>query len=132
MISRQAVLRIARPTDNIQLIAQMYQLGLGFELLGQFEDHQGFDGIIIGHPEHGYHLEFTHHRGTRVGRAPTQDNLMVFYIPNAEEWRQQGEQMEKAGFAKVVSYNPYWDQTGSTFEDADGYRVVLARRDWTV
>lgn len=31
MISRQAVLRIARPTDNIQLIAQMYQLGLGFE-----------------------------------------------------------------------------------------------------
>lgn len=132
MISRQAVLRIARPTDNIQLIAQMYQLGLGFELLGQFEGHQGFDGIIIGHPEHGYHLEFTHHRGTRVGRAPTQDNLMVFYIPNAEEWRQQCEQMEKAGFAKVVSYNPYWDQTGSTFEDADGYRVVLARRDWTV
>jgi hypothetical protein len=132
MIPRQAVLRIARPTDNIQLIAQMYQQGLGFELLGQFEDHQGFDGIIIGHPEHGYHLEFTHHRGTRVGRAPTQDNLMVFYIPNAEEWRQQGEQMEKAGFAKVASPNPYWDQTGSTFEDADGYRVVLARRDWTV
>ncbi len=63
MISRQAVLRIARPTDNIRIIAQMYQQGLGFELLGQFENS---------------------------------------------------------------------DETGSTFVDADGYRVVLARRDWTV
>lgn len=132
MISRQAVLRIARPTDNIRIIAQMYQQGLGFELLGQFEDHQGFDGVIIGHPKHYYHLEFTHHRGARVGRAPTQDNLLVFYIPLGKEWQQQCEQMVKAGFAKVASYNPYWDETGSTFEDADGYRVVLARRDWTV
>lgn len=130
MVSRQAVLRIARPTDNIRQIAQMYQQGLGFELLGQFEDHQGFDGVIIGHPTHHYHLEFTHHRGTWVGRAPTQDNLLVFYIPNAEEWQRQCEQMEQAGFVKVASYNPYWDQTGSTFEDADGYRVVLAKRDW--
>jgi hypothetical protein len=131
MVSRQAVLRIARPTDNIRPIAQMYQQGLGFELLGQFEDHQGFDGVIIGHPTHHYHLEFTHHRGTRVGRAPTEDNLLVFYIPNAEEWQWQCGQMEQAGFVKVASYNPYWDQTGSTFEDADGYRVVLAKRDWT-
>ena len=34
--------------------------------------------------------------------------------------------MEYNGFAAVKSFNPYWDQCGKTFEDPDGYRVVLA------
>ncbi len=33
--------------------------------------------------------------------------------------------MQEAGFSLVPSYNPYWDRTGKTFEDIDGYRVVL-------
>ena len=68
----KAVLRIARPTDRLQEIATLYCRGLGFERLGEFVDHQGFDGIMIGHPQHAYHLEFTQHRGVRVGQAPTQ------------------------------------------------------------
>lgn len=132
MIPRHAVLRIARPTDHLQRVAQMYIEGLGFELLGKFEDHQGFDGVMIGHPKHHYHLEFTHHRGTQVGRAPTQDNLMVFYIADAQQWALTCEQMIKAGFVHVPSYNPYWDEAGCTFEDVDGYRVVLAQRNGSI
>jgi hypothetical protein len=30
----------------------------------------------------------------------------------------------------VKAYNPYWDIGGATFEDADGYRVVLTSRRW--
>ncbi len=26
--------------------------------------------------------------------------------------------------------NPYWDKLGRTFEDPDGYRVVLQNADW--
>lgn len=131
MIPRDCVLRIARPTDNLRRIAQMYCDGLGFELLGDFEDHLGFYGVMIGHPQHHYHLEFTHHLGTKVGRAPTQGNLLVFYMPDAQRWQTQCEQMRAAGFIDVASYNPYWDNTGKTFEDTDGYRVVLAQRGWT-
>ena len=36
----------------------------------------------------------------------------------------------QAGFIKVASYNPYWDQNGSTFEDCDGYRVVITLDQW--
>ena len=38
--------------------------------------------------------------------------------------------MAAAGFAPVKSYNPYWDEGGATFEDSDGYRVVLTSRFW--
>ncbi|QBJ33921.1 VOC family protein [Hafnia alvei] len=123
-------LRIARPTNRLDLIAQMYCKGLDFDVLGHFNDHQGFDGVIVGHPHHAYHLEFTHHRGTTVPDAPTADNLLVFYIPDEAEWRAACTKMELAGFLAVVSYNPYWDQHGKTFADLDGYRVVLQNTDW--
>ncbi|WP_371418616.1 hypothetical protein [Acidisoma sp. S159] len=29
------------------------------------------------------------------------------------------------GFPAVASFNPYWDQLGRTYEDPDGYRVVI-------
>jgi len=31
----------------------------------------------------------------------------------------------------ATSENPYWDVAGWTFEDPDGYRVVLQRGPWT-
>ena len=63
MIPTSSVLRVARPTDKLEDITAMYISGLGFQLLGRFKDHNGFDGSIIGHPNHAYHLEFTHHSG---------------------------------------------------------------------
>ncbi len=118
-------MRVARPTDNLEAIAEMYAKRLGFTVLAQFEDHRGFDGIILGHLKQPYHIEFTAQRGHRVGKAPTQDHLLVFYIPGKDDWKAQCAQMLSAGFHQVPSYNPYWDLQGRTFEDIDGYRVVL-------
>ncbi|MFT5550422.1 MAG: hypothetical protein ACI9CO_002355 [Candidatus Azotimanducaceae bacterium] len=108
----------------------MYVNGLGFHVLDSFEDHNGFDGSIIGHELHSYHFEFTHHRGTTVGRSPTKDNLLVFYFSDITSWESCCKQMLKAGFNAVESYNEYWDVDGKTFEDIDGYRVVLQSGDW--
>jgi len=124
------VMRVARPTDNLSTIADMYTRGLGFTTLAQFSDHEGFDGVILGHPRHAYHLEFTSHRGHQVGRAPTKDHLLLFYIPDQREWNAACDRMTAAGFRNVQSYNPYWDVHGSTFEDLDGYRVVLQNSAW--
>jgi len=49
----------------------MYAKGLGFAVLAEFEDHRGFDGVILGHPRQPYHIEFTSQRGHKVGKAPT-------------------------------------------------------------
>jgi hypothetical protein len=132
MIPKNSILRIARPTDNLAVVSRMYVEGLGFKLLGDFADHNGFDGVIIGHEDHAYHLEFTHHRNACVGRASTQDNLLVFYIADHDEWTMSCEKMIKAGFNSVASYNPFWDVHGRTFEDVDGYRIVLQNSEWKV
>lgn len=124
------VLRVARPTDDLQALLPFYCRGLGLEVLGSFVDHQGFDGVMLGRPGAPYHLELTHHRGHAVGRAPSADHLLVFYLPDGAEWTQAVERMQAAGFAPVPSDNPYWDREGRTFEDPDGYRVVLQRAAW--
>ena len=123
-------LRVARPTDNIQDLIRFYRDGLGFEIIGSFEDHQGFDGVMLGHASLSYHLEFTHHRGHHVGRAPTEENLLVFYLPDHAKWKKAVGRMAKQGYQPVKSYNPYWDMQGKTFEDPDGYRVVLQNAAW--
>jgi hypothetical protein len=88
-------------------------------------------GVILGHPRELYHLEFTAQRGHQVGTAPSKDHLLVFYIPEGNDWTESCQQMIAAGFRTVPSYNPYWDAQGKTFEDLDGYRVVLHNAAWT-
>ena len=108
----------------------MYANGLGLSVLESFADHDGFDGIILGHPEQAYHLEFIYQRGHRAGSAPSTEHLLVFYVPDVEEWVANCARMTAAGFRAVKSSNPFWDSIGATFEDVDGYHVVLANARW--
>jgi catechol 2,3-dioxygenase-like lactoylglutathione lyase family enzyme len=122
--------RVARPTDHLAEVVKFYRDGLGFEVLGHFENHDGFDGVMLGHRDHSYHLEFTRKSGHAAGRAPTRDNLLVFYVPEARAWSDAIVRMQAHGYEPVPSFNPYWDRHGRTFEDPDGYRVVLQNAAW--
>jgi catechol 2,3-dioxygenase-like lactoylglutathione lyase family enzyme len=115
----------------LDALLRFYEQGLGLALLHHFEDHEGFDGIMLGRKGAPYHFEFTRGRGHVAGRAPTSDNLLVFYLPNAQEWKAAVQRMRDAGFEPVRAFNPYWDREGVTFEDPDGYRIVLQRAAWT-
>lgn len=123
-------LRVARPTNDLEKVVRFYRDGLGLAELGSFADHEGFDGVMLGREGEPYHLEFTRQRGHDAGRAPTRDNLLVFYLPDAGEFQRAVERMRAHGYEPVTSQNPYWDRGGATFEDPDGYRVVLYNRAW--
>lgn len=123
-------LRVARPTDHLEELVRFYTEGLGLAVLDSFEDHEGFDGVMVGVPGAAYHLEFTRKQGHAAGPAPTEDHLLVFYLPDRSEWQRAVERMESAGYSPVPAFNPYWDRVGRTFEDADLYRVVLCHDDW--
>ena len=124
-------LRVARPTDQLDEVVRFYTVGLGLERLAAFEGHEGFDGVMLGVPEAAYHLEFTRKVGHVAGLAPTADNLLVFYVPDRRQWDDAVSRMIAAGYEPVPSFNPYWDRNGRTFEDPDGYRVVLQNASWS-
>ena len=108
----------------------MYCNGLGLAVIGSFEDHDGFDGVMLGRAGCDYHFEFTHRPSDPVVPTPTGEDLVVFYIDEPSEWQAACANMRAAGFRQVDSFNPYWDVAGRTFEDHDGYRVVLQRARW--
>jgi hypothetical protein len=128
-------LRVARPTTDISALLPFYQDGLGLDILAQFENHNGFDGVILGRKGSPYHFEFTvHHASSHASVSPpSQDNLLVFYIEDPAEWRKAVERMERVRAKRVKSFNPWWEAEGkgATFEDVDGWRVVLWCGGWT-
>jgi catechol 2,3-dioxygenase-like lactoylglutathione lyase family enzyme len=129
-MKKGVTLRVARPTDRLDEVVRFYRDGLGFEIIAAFDNHDGFDGRMFGHPQAPWHLEFTSHPDHPAGRAPTQDNLLVFYLPDRAEWDAAVQRMRDNGYSPVSSFNPYWDRQGVTFEDPDGYRVVLQNMAW--
>ena len=130
MIMTKYHLRIARPVSDLARSQSMYVRGLGLEELGSFEDHEGFDGVMLGRKGQGYHFEFTFCRTHPVAPQPTAEDLVVFYVPAPDEWTSLCATMLAAGFEAVASLNPYWDARGRTFQDPDGYRVVLQNASW--
>lgn len=109
----------------------MYCRGLGLRIVDGFENHEGFDGVMLGLEGASYHFEFTHCRTHPVAPAPTPEDLVVLYIPTAAEWQAACGRMLTAGFQQVASFNPYWESNGRTFEDPDGYRTVLQQAEWS-
>ena len=123
-------LRIARPTNRLEELARMYERGLDLTRLGEFKNHDGFDGIMLGAPGLEWHLEFTQENGVAAGGAPSAEHLLVFYFPDRSDWGAVCDRMVEAGFVEVPPHNPYWRRNGTTFADLDGYRVVIQNAAW--
>jgi catechol 2,3-dioxygenase-like lactoylglutathione lyase family enzyme len=123
-------LRIARPTTSLPPLIIFYTTALGLTILSSFTNHSGFDGVMLGNPSYSWHLEFTHQHGVTVDRAPSKEHLLVFYVKEKEEWEKAVKKVEDAGGVRVKSENPYWDVNGATFEDPDGYRIVVQNAGW--
>jgi catechol 2,3-dioxygenase-like lactoylglutathione lyase family enzyme len=122
--------RIARPTDQFDAIIRFYRDALELDVLrlwrhGPDGDHKGYDGVIFGLPNTTYHLEFTHHVDGSPGPAPSLDNLLVLYMPERADVDATCDRLQQLGHEPVPSENPWWDDGGITFEDPDGWRVVI-------
>ncbi|MBP8534621.1 VOC family protein [Streptomyces sp. MK37H] len=118
--------RVARPTDRLADVVRFYRDGLGLTELFRFEGHDGYDGVMLGLPGKPYHLEFTQHAQGSPGPAPTRDNLLVFYVPDAGAIATVADRLASMGHPPVEAENPYWEKNDAiTIEDPDGWRVVL-------
>lgn len=127
----KAHLRVARPTDDLDAVTEFYRDGLGFEVIGGFGGNGTIDGVMLGHPTFDYHLEFTYHHDHNAGGEPSDEHLLVFYLPDEERWTEAVSRLQTMGHDRVRSSNPYWEERGATFEDPDGYRIVFENAAWT-
>lgn len=123
-------MRIARPVSLLSKSCQMYCDGLGLIKIGEFTDHDGFSGCMVGHKDLPWHLEFTQCLTHPLRPSPSVDDLLVLYLPEKDRWDAACSAMDSAGFRRVNAFNPYWDRKGVTFEDDDGYRVVIQNMRW--
>ena len=118
-------IRFARPTDQFERVTEFYRDGLGLQVIGSFENHADYDGVMLGLPDASVHLEFTQHAHGSPCPAPTRDNLLVLYVQGQADLTQFQSRLEALGHAAVEPENPYWLGKSLTFEDPDGWRVVL-------
>ncbi|WP_345493637.1 VOC family protein [Nocardia callitridis] len=124
-----AQVRIARPTDRLAEIVHFYVEGLGLRELYRFENHADYHGVMLGLPGAGYHLEFTSHVDGSPGAAPSAENLLVLYFRDESAMGAVATRLGEFGVEPVEPENPYWiEHGGLTFEDPDGWRVVLMPR----
>ena len=122
-----AQVRIARPTDLLEEVVRFYRDALGLEQIASFEGHAGYDGVMLALPGRRDHLEFTGHASGSPCPAPTKDNLLVFYVEDDGAIGEMAARLQRHGHEPVEPENPYWAEKGLTFEDPDGWRVVLMR-----
>ena len=119
-------LRVARHTERLDALVRFYRDGLGLTEVGGFEDHDGYEGVFLEVPGTGAHLELTA-GGVHGGPVPHPESLLVLYVGDEDSVRTV---IGRLGAHPVAPANPYWAEHGLTFEDPDGFRVVLVPERW--
>ncbi|WP_445722758.1 VOC family protein [Flavobacterium sp.] len=117
--------RFARHTNNLENIKSFYINVLGFELLGEFKNHAGYNGVFIGKPNLDWHLEFTV-SDDEIIHSFNEDDILVFYPETAEDYKLNIENIQKLNICFINAKNPYWDENGKMILDPDGYRIVIS------
>src|SRR6476469_7792699 len=117
-------LRVARHTERLDEVVAFYRDGLGLTETGGFRDDDGYDGVFLAIPGSGAHLELTA-GGGHGAPAPHPESLLVLYLGDDAAIRAAAARL---GADPVAPANPYWAEHGLTFQDPDGFRVVLVAR----
>jgi catechol 2,3-dioxygenase-like lactoylglutathione lyase family enzyme len=119
-------LRVARHTKRLDEVVRFYRDGIGLTGIGGFRDHDGYDGVFLSVPGTGAHLELTTGGGDGAP-APHRESLLVLYLGDDEAVQTVAARL---GVDPVPPANPYWAEQGVTFQDPDGFRVVLVPEEW--
>lgn len=117
--------RVARQTDRLSDVVAFYRDVVGLPVIGAFDDHDGYTGVMLGAPGEAVHLEFTTHATGSPGVSGGPDDLLVIYC-EAGSVSPALARARAAGAEPVAATNPYWGGVGGVvLLDPDGRQVVL-------
>lgn len=118
-------LRFARHTNNLEALKSFYCNVLGLEILGGFENHNGYDGVFIGKPNENWHLEFNK-SDEKVDFNFGEEDILVFYPNTKFEYENLVERITTNSIPFIQVKNPYWNENGLLFLDPDGYKIAIS------
>lgn len=118
-------LRVARHTTDLQPLIDFYTSIIGLEIIGEFKNHNNYDGVFIGGKDTAWHLEFTV-SNEKPNHHPDEEDLLVFYAASDEEYNMIKGNIITRNIQQLVPKSPYWKENGITIADPDGFRVVIA------
>ena len=119
------IFRYARHTKNLIPIEHFYGTVLGLSKIGNFEDHEGYNGVFFGKENENWHLEFTISK--EIPKHYTnEDDGIVFYPASDIDYKKIIKGIQKYKIQKVEAKNPYWRENGITILDPDGFRVIIS------
>lgn len=119
------ILRVARHTDNLELLVKFYTEVIGLQIIGDFKNHEGYDGVFLGKENSDWHLEFTTSNEKAI-HHPEADDLLVFYPENLQEYHRLLERIAANNIPRVAAKNPYWNKNGILILDPDGFGIVIS------
>lgn len=119
------ICRFARHTNDLENIKAFYIDILGLEFLGNFKNHEGYDGIFIGNRDSDWHLEFTK-SNENAKHEFNDDDLLVFYPKLKLEYDTIISRFIENKIPTLVAKNNYWNNNGKMFLDPDGFRIVIS------
>jgi len=119
------VLRVARHTNNLEIIENFYVNVLGFENLGAFQNHNNYDGVFIGKSDLDWHFEFTQ-SNTKANHVFDEDDIIVLYPDTIKKYNDLVDSILDHSISIITAVNPYWNENGKMFLDPDGYRILVS------
>ncbi|WP_262151297.1 VOC family protein [Chryseobacterium foetidum] len=117
--------RYARHTQKLESLIYFYTSVLNFEILGEFKNHDNYDGVFLGIKGQNWHLEFTQN-GEKPNSKFDEDDTLVFYPESNEDYRKILDNLKKFEVPLLQPKNPYWKKNGICFEDCDHYKIIVS------
>jgi catechol 2,3-dioxygenase-like lactoylglutathione lyase family enzyme len=118
------IIRFARHTSDLQRVEDFYTAIVGLQKLGEFRNHDGYDGIFLGLPNLDWHLEFTTSNETPISTFD-EDDALVFYLNTEDELRAMKHKLQSLQMKLEQPKNPYWTKNGTMISDPDGYKIIF-------
>lgn len=118
-------LRYARHTTDLKKMEAFYTELVGLENLGGFENHDGYDGLFLGHKHASWHIEFTTSTEKPTSKFDDED-LLVFYVNSDIELQKIKNRIEQKQLQLELSKNPYWTKNAIMVSDPDGFKVAFS------
>lgn len=117
--------RFARHTQDIKKLSDFYTSILNFEILGEFKNHEGYDGVMIGLKKENWHLEFTQNAEKPQSKCD-EDDALVFYPDTRKSYDEILKNLKKSKVPLLEPKNPYWKDKGVCFEDCERLKIIIS------